>query len=158
MYRRANTASSVINVNLPDGDVLVNVETIPKNLANDDKLTTCNPKSIGNNAETMMMAANKDGASSIRKRAVKSARQVRQMRKKASVTSRSKDQPLQSRSNQLELALAIVEGDLATVDDIFQAYTALYGLEAACNRILTFRYDLDPRTWAITIAQTSGKQ
>ena len=72
----------------------MNVETVPKNLATDDKLTS-NPKSmIANKAETIMMAANKDGgaSSSIRKRAVKSARQVRQMRKKASLKSQVKQE------------------------------------------------------------------
>ena len=60
--------------------------------------------------------------------------------------------------------MAIVDGDLATIEDIFGAYTVLYGdgdLSVGLlhgyargggfyDKILNFRYDMDQRTFAIT--------
>ena len=64
-----------------------------------------------------------------------------------------------------DLALAIVEGDLATIEDIFGAYTVLYGdgdLSVGVlhgysrgggfyRKMLEFRYDIDQRSLAIAI-------
>ena len=64
-----------------------------------------------------------------------------------------------------DLALAIVEGDLPTIEDIFGAYTVLYGdgdLSVGVlhgyargggfySKMLDFRYDIDQRTLAIAI-------
>lgn len=47
--------------------------------------------------------------------------QIRNMRKKVSVTSQGK-----SKTSQEDLALAIVEGDLKRVNEIVEAYVALY--------------------------------
>ena len=61
--------------------------------------------------------------------------------------------------------MAIVEGDLTTIQEIFGAYTVLYGdgdLSVGIlhgyargggfyNKMLDFRYDIDQRTLAITI-------
>ena len=64
-----------------------------------------------------------------------------------------------------DLALAIVEGDLPTIEDIFGAYTVLYGdgdLSVGVlhgyargggfySKMLDFRYNIDQRTLAIAI-------
>ena len=61
--------------------------------------------------------------------------------------------------------MAIVEGDLSTIEDIFGAYTVLYGdgdLSVGIlhgyargggfySKMLDFRYDIDQRTLAIAI-------
>ena len=66
---------------------------------------------------------------------VKSARRVRQMRKKASVTSKVS----RPRSNQEELALSVIDGDLKTVEEIVEAYISLYGSKGY-QSVLNFRY------------------
>ena len=64
-----------------------------------------------------------------------------------------------------DLAMAIVEGDLMTIEEIFGAYTVLYGdgdLSVGIlhgyargggfySKMLDFRYDIDQRTLTISI-------
>ena len=54
------------------------------------------------------------------------------------------------RSNQDELALAIVEGDVKVVADIVDAYTQLYG-QQGFDVVIKFRFDIDQRSLAITL-------
>ena len=77
-------------------------------------------------------------------RYIKSAKQIRNMRKKVSVTSQGK-----SRTSQEDLALAIVEGNMKRVSEVVEAYIALYKGNGF-QLILRFRYDIDPRNLVIT--------
>ena len=89
---------------------------------------------------------NKVGASqsSLQDRNLRSAKQIRDMRKKVSVTSQGK-----KKTTQEVLAMAIVEGDMLNVEDILGAYVSLHGADGF-RTVLRFRYDMDPRTLVIT--------
>lgn len=80
-------------------------------------------------------------------RNLQSAKQIRDMRKKVSVTSQGK-----KKTNQEDLALAIVEGNLVKVEEIVEAYVSLYRGDGF-RRILSYRYDIDSRTLVITCVE-----
>ena len=89
-------------------------------------------------------------------RYIKSAKQVRNMRKKVSVTSQGK-----SRTNQEDLAMAIVEGNMKRISEVVEAYIALYKGNGF-QLIMRYRYDIDPRNLVITcvdnVKDYSGEQ
>ncbi|TRY61220.1 hypothetical protein TCAL_02177 [Tigriopus californicus] len=78
----------------------------------------------------------------------KSSKHIHQMRKKVSVTS----QDGKKKSNQQDLALAIIEGNLPKVEEIVDAYTSLYGSNGF-DLILNYRYNINPKTFSIAMAQ-----
>ncbi len=80
-------------------------------------------------------------------RQLQSANHIRQMRKKVSVTSRGK-----KKTNQEDLAMAIVDGNVGKVEDIIEAYVTLYRGDGF-RMITRFRYDIDPRTMIITCVE-----
>lgn len=79
----------------------------------------------------------------------KSSKHIHRMRKKVSVTS----QDGKKKTNQQDLAFAIVEGNLTKVEEIVDAYTSLYG-STGFEMILNFRYNINPRTFSITTSQS----
>ncbi len=76
----------------------------------------------------------------------KTAKGIRNMRKKVSIKSQGK------KSNQEELALAAIDGNVAKVEEIAEAFIALY-MGEGFRILMRYRYDIDPRTLEITCVE-----
>ena len=76
---------------------------------------------------------------------------VRIMRKKGSVMSQTK-----SKTSQDDLALAVIEGNVAKVEEIIDAYVLLYN-ERGIDVVLNFLYDLNPDTQQVTCRDRAAK-
>ncbi len=76
----------------------------------------------------------------------KTAKGIRNMRKKVSIKSQGK------KSNQEELALNTIDGNISKVEEITEAFIALY-MGEGFRIIMRYRYDIDPRTLEITCVE-----
>ncbi len=80
-------------------------------------------------------------------RHTKTARGIRNMRKNVSIKTHQG-----KKSNQEDLALAVVDGNVSKVEEIVEAFIALY-MGEGFRIVMRYRYDLDPRTLEITCVE-----